>query len=74
MLAFELHGRMLETPPAGGQLSGHAVEGFDERAELVLRLGHDAMVEVACTDLLRGGREQTNRPCDALGEVETHPR
>ena len=74
VLAFELHRRSFQPPAAGGQLAGHAVERVDERAEFVLRLGDDAMVEMAGADFLGGGGEQLNGPRDPFGQIEAHPR
>ena len=74
VLSFELDGRPLEPPAAGGQLARHAVERVDQRAELV------AAFRARRDD--RGGRRRSpgaavasdlDRPRDALGEVEPHP-
>ena len=73
VLPLQVDGRLLEPAAAGGQLVGHAVEGVDQRPELVGRLALDAVLEVAGADLARRRRQQLDRPRDALGEVEPHP-
>ncbi len=74
VLALELHRGALEPLAAGRQLAGHHVEGLGERAELVVALHLDAVIEAARADLVRGRRQQLHRPGDALGHVEAHPR
>ena len=73
MLAFELDRRALEPPAARRQLAGHAVEGLDQRAELVAGFGLDAVIEVAGADLVGGSGQHLHRPRDALREIQTHP-
>ena len=50
-----------------------AVERLDERAELVVALRLDALIEVARADLARRRGQHLHRPRDPLGEVEAHP-
>ena len=74
VLALEIEPRVLELALARRQLPGHRVERFDQRAELVARLGLDAVIEVAGADLARAGGEPLHRTGDALGQVQAGPR
>ena len=73
VLALELDRRALDLAAARRQLAGHRVERFDERAELVVALRLDALIEAAGADLARGRRQHLHRARDPLGEVEAHP-
>ena len=60
-LALEIDGRAFQLPPAPGQFLGHAVEGLDQRAELVFGLALDPMIQVARADLAGGRGQQLHR-------------
>ena len=73
VLALELDRRSLDAAPARRQLSGHGVEGLDERAELVVALRLDPLIEASGADLARRRRQHLHRPGDAFGEIRPHP-
>ncbi len=74
MLALELNRGTLDLAAARGQLRGHGVERFGERAKLVLALRLDALIEAPGADLARRRRQDLNRTRDPFGEIGTHPR
>ena len=72
-LALEIEARSIEALLARRELARHRVERLDERAELVVRVGLDAVIEMAGADLAGAGGEPLHRPRDALGEEQPHP-
>ncbi len=73
VLALEIDTGVLEFALARRQLPRHRIERFDQRTELVPRLGLDAVIEMAGADLARAGGEQLYRTRDALGQIQTGP-
>ena len=74
VLALDIAGGPLELAPALGEFARHAVERLDQRAELVLGLRLDAVIQVTGANLARGRRQQLHGAGDALCEVQAHPR
>src|SRR5262249_24074238 len=73
VFALEGERAALHPPPAARQFAGHRVERLDERAEFVVRLSLDALVETSCTNFPGSGGERLHRTSDPLGEIEPHP-
>ena len=74
VLPFELHRGPFNLSPARRELTGHGVERDHERAELVVALRLDALVQPAGADLARRRRETLDRSGNAFRHVQTHPR
>ena len=74
MLAFELDGRTIDLPPARRQLARHRVERLDERAELVVALWLDPLIEPARANFARRSGQQLHRSSNALRQIESRPR
>ena len=70
---FELDGRSLDLAPARLELDRHRVECVDERAELVVALRLDPLIEMARADLARGRRQKLHGARDALRQIRSHP-
>ena len=64
----------LEQEVVVAQLAGHAVEGLDQHAELVVGGDVDAMVEVALGHAARALGQRLDRDGDAARQVEPDPR
>jgi hypothetical protein len=71
---LEIATARLELGAAGLQLGGHPVEGGDQRADLVLALPLDAMIEVALRDRARALGEALDGDGDPASQVEAEPR
>ena len=56
------------------QLLGHAIERAHQRAEFVLRLHVDAMIEIAARNFARRLGQRLNRHGHLLGKKQRHPR
>ena len=76
VLALQVGGRAFESPPALADLAGHTVECLDQRSELVVthRAAIDAIVEVPGLDFSGRGCQALHGLCDALREIQPHPR
>ena len=73
MLPLELDRRSVDLAAARRQLARHRVERVDERAELVVALRLDVLIQAAGADLAGGRREHQHRPRDPLRQIRAHP-
>ena len=73
MFLLELDRGTLEPPAARRQVGRHAIEGLDQRAELVSGLRFHAMVQMSGADFVGCRRQHLHGPRDALGQVQSHP-
>ena len=70
---FEAARKLVDLPPPFAKLFGHAIERTDQRAQFVLRLHFDAVVEISPGNLARGLRERLDGHGYLLGKKQRDP-
>ena len=70
---LDLRGRLLEVCARVAQITRHAVERFDQQADLVVRVRLDLHVEISARDLGGAFRQRSDRPGHPLGKPHAEP-
>ena len=70
---LEIAGELIDLAAGVAQLGGHGVEGADERAELVVGLLGDLVIEIAGGDFAGAFGESLDGDGDLFGEIESEP-
>ncbi len=70
---LEIASELIDLAAGVAQLGGHGVEGADERAEFIVGLFGDLIVEITGGDFASAFGEGLDGDGDLLGEIESEP-